>query len=174
LGGQLGVHDGGPGEGCGVQIKAKAGKMITLIGIIVIILGLLCWIGQGLAVFAPTVAVKLGLFEPEGEVDQSMYLFERLSQGIMDVLLSWILPLSALLMILDNGYWPYFALVGGGVYLYFPGVFMITRFVLKRHGKKVGSPASVKSAYIFGTLWLLSAVTMIILAMVELKSAFTG
>ena len=76
--------------------------MITLIGIIVIVVGLICWIGQGLAVFALPTAVKLGLFEPEEEVDQSMYLFERLSQGIMDVLLTWVLPLSALLMIIGN------------------------------------------------------------------------
>lgn len=149
-------------------------RMITLIGIVVIILGLMCWIGQGLGIIALPVAVRLGLVEPEDEVDSSMHLFERFAEGIMDVLLAWILPLSALLMILDNSYWPFFALVGGGVYLYFPGVFMITRFVLKRHGKKVGSPALVKSAYIFGILWLVSAVTMIVLAIIELQSRFIG
>ena len=101
--------------------------LTTLIGVIVVILGLICWVGQTMAVFFLPTAIKLGLFEPEHEVDPSMYLLERMSQGIMDVLLTWILPLSALLMILGQPSWPLFALVGGGVYLYFPGVFMITR-----------------------------------------------
>jgi hypothetical protein len=148
--------------------------MITLIGIFVIVVGLICWIGQGMAVFSLPTAVKLGLFESEGEVDQSMYLFERLSQGIMDVLLTWILPLSGLLMILKSGYWPVFALVGGGVYLYFPGVFMITRIVLKRHGKKVGRPSSVKAAYLFGWIWILSSITMIVLAIIEINNRALG
>lgn len=55
-----------------------------------------------------------------------------------------------------------------GVYLYFPGVFSITRFVLKRQGVKVGRPASEVTAYVFGTLWTLSALYMIALAVAEL------
>ena len=141
--------------------------LTTLIGVIVVILGLICWVGQTMAIFFLPTAIKLGLFEPEHEVDPSMFLFERMSQGIMDVLLTWILPLSAILMILYPG-WPLFALVRGGVYLYFPGVFMITRIVLKQHGKSVGRPSSVTSANIFGTLWILSAITMITLAVTEL------
>jgi hypothetical protein len=103
-----------------------------------------------------------------------MYLIERLSQGIMDVLLTWILPVSALLMIAGNSYWPLFALVGGGVYLYFPGVFMITRIVLKRHGKRVGRPSSVKAAYLFGSIWTASSIAMIVLAILELKDGVLG
>ena len=100
-------------------------------------MGLICWIGQSLAIFALPTAVRLGLFEPEDQLDSSVFLFERYSQGIMDVLLAWILPLAGLLMILENQYWPIFALVGGGVYLYFPGVFMITRIIWKKNGRKV-------------------------------------
>ena len=73
--------------------------LTTLIGAIVVILGLICWVGQTMAVFFLPTAIKFGLFEPEHEVDSSMYLFERMSQGIMDVLLTWILPLSALLAV---------------------------------------------------------------------------
>ena len=144
--------------------------MTTIIGIAIIIVGLICWVGQTLAVIALPTAVKLGVFEPEEEVDQSMYLFERYSQGIMDILLTWMLPLSAFLMIIGNTYWPIFALIGGGVYLYFPGVFMITRLVLKRHGKKIGRPSSVMTANVFGWIWILSAATMIVLATMELRS----
>ena len=140
----------------------------TILAILVIILGLICWLGQTLVVFTPNVAVKLGVGEPEQDIDRSMYLFERFSQGIMDILLTWMLPASALMMLLGNEYWPILALVGGGVYLYFPGVFSITRIVLKREGKKIGNPASEITAYIFGALWTLSAVLMIALAVAEL------
>ncbi len=92
----------------------------TTLGVLVIVLGLICWLGQTLVVFAPDVAVKLGVGEPEEDIDRSMYLFERFSQGIMDILLTWILPASALMMLLDYSHWPILALVGGGVYLYFP------------------------------------------------------
>ncbi len=143
--------------------------MTTIIGIAIIIVGLICWIGQTLAVIALPTAVKLGVFEPEQEVEQSMYLFERYSQGIMDMLLTWILPLSAFLMIIGNTYWPILALIGGGVYLYFPGVFMITRIVLRRHGKRIGRPSSVITANVFGWIWTLSALTMIILASMEIR-----
>ena len=140
----------------------------TVLAILVIILGLICWLGQTLVVFAPDVAVKLGVGEPEDELDRAMHLFERFSQGIMDILLTWILPASALMMLLGHELWPILALIGGGVYLYFPGVFSITRIVLKRDGKKIGSPASEMTAYIFGALWTLSALYMIALAIAEL------
>lgn len=127
--------------------------------------------GASLVVFAPRAAIKLGLNEREEDLDRSMYLFERLSQSIMDVLLAWMLPAAALMMLLGHKHWPILALVGGGVYLYFPGVFIITRIVLKRNGMQVGRPASVVSAYVFGTLWVLSAVCMIVLAVSELGSS---
>ena len=142
--------------------------METVLGIFVIVLGLICWLGQTLVVFAPNVAVKLGVNEPEDTIDKSMYLFERYSQGIMDVLLTWLLPASAVMMLLDYAYWPMFALVGSGIYLYFPGVFSITRIVLKRNGLAVGSRASEATAYVLGALWTLSALLMIALAIAEL------
>ena len=142
--------------------------METLIGILVIVLGLICWLGQTLVVFAPDVAVKFGVNEAEDSIDKSMYLFERYSQGIMDVLLTWLLPASAVMMLLDYAYWPVFALVGAGVYLYFPGVFSITRIVLKKNGLAVGGRVSEITAYALGTLWTLSAVLMIALATSEI------
>ncbi len=142
---------------------------ITVLAVAVILLGLICWLGQTLVVFAPSVAVRLGVNEKEENIDRSMYLFERYSQGIMDVLLTWLLPAAALMMLLGYEHWPIFALVGGGVYLYFPGVFSITRIVLKRDGYKVGTPASQTTAYIFGALWTLSALFMIALAIAELR-----
>ncbi len=140
----------------------------TTLGILVIVLGLICWLGQSLVVFAPDVAVRIGVGEPEEDIDRSMYLFERYSQGIPDILLTWLLPAASLMMLLDHQHWPILALIGGGVYLYFPSVFSITRIVLRRDGRKVGSPASQVTAWVFGALWTLSAIYMIVLAIAEI------
>ena len=142
--------------------------MEITIGIVVIIVGLIGWIGQSLAVFALPTAVKLGVFEPEEDVERGMWLIERFSQGVMDVLLTWMLPLAGMLMILDHILWPILALIGGGVYLYFPGVFIITRIVLKKRGLKIGSRSAELTAYVFGSIWIISAVTMIGLAIKKL------
>lgn len=146
--------------------------MTTVMAILVIVLGLICWVGQTLEVFAPEIAEKLGVGEPEDEVDRSMYLFERYSQGIPDILLTWILPAAAIMMLLGMAQWPIFALVGGGVYLYFPAVFSITRIVLRKDGKKIGSQSSALTAYVLGMLWTLSAIYMITLAALEISAAF--
>jgi len=145
--------------------------LTTMFAFAVIILGLVCWIGQTLGVLAPNTAVRLGFTEPASDMDRSMYLFERYSQGVVDMALTWLLPAAALMMLLDIAYWPVPALIGGGVYLYFPGVFMITRIVLGREGKKIGRPASVLLAYILGALWIVSALGMISLAVLEGQSA---
>ena len=145
--------------------------MMTAMSILVIALGLVCWIGQTLVVFAPKMAVSLGVGESEDDVDRSMYLFERYSQGIPDILLTWILPAAALMMLSGVDLWPIFALVGGGVYLYFPAVFTITRIILKKDGKKIGSPASARTAYVLGALWTLSALYMITLAVLETNAS---
>ncbi len=146
--------------------------METVIGIIVFLLGMLCWIGQSLALFSLPTAIRLGLFEAESEVDGSLYQIERLAEGIMDFLLCWMLPVSGLMMVLEIKIWPILALVGGGVYLYFPGLIILSRIVLKRQGKKIGSPSSEKAAYLFGTLWALSALIMIWLAVLKLEGVY--
>ena len=97
-----------------------------------------------------------------------MFIVETKAMGLTDTLLTWTLPLSALLMILDVRYWPVLALIGSGVYLYFPSVFMLNRVYLKKHGKKVGSPSSERAAYVFGTIWILCAIAMIVLAVKEI------
>ncbi len=151
-----------------IDLHGVAEMITTILVGLVILLGLICWIGQTLVVFAPGIAEKLGVNEPEEEIDRSMYLYERYSQGIPDFLLTWMLPASALMKLLEYELWPILALVGGGVYLYFPSVFSITRIVLKQDGYRVGRPASQLTAYVLGALWTLSAVYMIVLAVGEI------
>ena len=43
---------------------------------------------------------------------------------------------------------------------FFSSVFIITRIVLQKDGKKIGKPASVFTAHLLGMLWTLSAIDM--------------
>ena len=138
--------------------------MTITIGIITIILGLIGWVGQTLAVFNNDLATKLGLSETEEVMDPTMLAFERFSMGIMDFLLMWILPVSAFLMIIENALWPVFALVGGAVYLYIPGCFTITRIVLGKRGLKIGTRSAQVTAYVLAVLWTVDALVMMYLA----------
>ena len=144
--------------------------MNTVIGIVVIVVGLICWIGQTLALLAPHIAVKLGLCEPEEEMDHTLYTIETKAHGLTDLLLTWTLPVAGLLIILDHSFWPILALIGGGIYLYFPGIISFHRVFLKKHGIKMGSPSAIKATYVFSIIWVLSALTMIILAIKQLNS----
>jgi hypothetical protein len=145
-------------------------KMGTEIGILVIIVGLIAWIGQTLAFLTPSLAVRFGVLEPQEEIDPTLYILESKAEGLTDMLLSWTLPASGLLMLLEQPLWPYLGLIGGGVYLYFAGVITLSRVFLKRRGKKVGRPASERAVYVFSAIWASSALTMIALAALELSA----
>ncbi len=144
--------------------------MTTLIGIAAILLGLFAWIGQSMAFFAPTLATRLGLMEPKADMDDTLYIVEGRAEGLNDTLLTWTFPLSGLLMLLENPLWPYLALVGGGMYLYLSGLIVFTRVFLKKEGKKIGSPATVRVVYIFSTLWALAAIAMMVLSFNHLSA----
>lgn len=145
--------------------------MTLIIGIPVILLGLLCWLGQSLVFIAPELAQKFGLVEPRADLDETFYIIEAESLGLADLLLTWTFPLAGVLMILDAPSWPYFALVGGGTYLYLAAAIILRRYYLIRHGKAVGRPSAVRAAFIFGVLWLLSATAMIVLSVRALQGA---
>lgn len=143
---------------------------MTAIGVVTLIAGLIAWLGQGLAFFAPRTAVRLGVLEPQDEIDPTLYVVETYAMGITDILLAWMLPASGFLMLVDHAAWPYLALIGSGVYIYFSLVTMLSRVCLKRRGKRVGRIASERAAYVFGAIWILCSLAMITEAIAELSA----
>ena len=138
--------------------------MITIFCVLVIILGLITWIGQTISFFAPTLAEKLGVSERKSEIDDSLYIVESKAMGLMDFLTTWTMPLAGVLLLLENTLWPYFGLVGASIYLYYSGVIIFSRIYLKSYGKKIGSIASVKTAYIYGMVSIVVSLIMIAMA----------
>ncbi len=137
-------------------------------GVILIIFTLLvCWVGQTITAFSPKLAVKLQLSEPESDVDPTFYADVR-GEAIWDTMITWTLPVTGILLILNNELWAYFGLVGGGTYLYLAGRGIAVRIALQRGGIRIGKPGTLKLFYVFLTLWGLIAVVTIIMAAVAL------
>ena len=132
-------------------------------GVLLIVFGLIAWGGQVLSGLTPRIAEKLGLIEPESDVDPAFYADTR-GEARWDSITLWTLPFAGLLIILNNPLWTYFGIVGGSMYLYFAGRAIFTRLELKRKGVRIGKPELLKMYFIFVTLWGLIGLSTIIKA----------
>lgn len=132
-------------------------------GVILFIISSIGYLGQLISAFWPETAVKLGLTEAQVEVDPTFYVDVR-GEAYWDTVILWPLPAAGLLLILNNPIWVYFGLVGGGMYLYFAGRGIVTRFMMQRRGIRIGRPETLKVVTIFLTLWGLAALITIIMA----------
>lgn len=137
-------------------------------GAILTIFSLLGWIGQAITAFSPKVAVKLGMTEPESEVDPTFYVDVR-GESVWDTMILWTLPVAGILLMLDNSLWAYFGLVGGGMYLYFAGRGITVRLAMQRRGIRIGMTKTLAANYVFIILWGLIAVVTIIMAVAALR-----
>ena len=116
---------------------------------------------QTLSWLSPATAERLGLTEREETVDPAYYGDIR-GEAVWDTFTLWTMPLAGALVLLESDAWPYLALVGGGMYLYFGGRGILTRSAIRRRGMRVGDPETVKTAYVALTIWgLLGAIAVI-------------
>ena len=136
-------------------------------GLTLFVISFIGFIGQAITAVWPLTAVKLGLTEPEADVDPTFYLDVR-GEAFWDSLILWVLPVAGLLLLLNNPIWPYFGLVGGGMYLYFAGRGIVVRRMMQRRGIRIGSPKSLRLIFAFLALWGLAALITIILAIAAL------
>lgn len=135
--------------------------------ILIIFTLVVCWFGQIIATVAPTLATRLGLIEPDADVDPAFSADGR-GEAIWDVLVLWTLPVAGILLILDSPLWAYFGLVGGGMYLYFAGRGIAQRMIMQRRGIRIGKPEQLRMFYAALVLWGLIACITIVMAVREL------
>ena len=137
--------------------------MNTPFGVIVLLLSLLGWVGQIISAISPPLAVRWGLMESKTVVDPVFHADVR-AECVWDSLTLWTLPLAAVLLLVGEPSWTFFGLIGGGMYLYFGGRGVAQRITMRRSGIKVGEPGTVKTAYVFLTLWGVAGLATIVLA----------
>ena len=141
--------------------------MNILWGLILTILSSIGYFGQVITAFWPDTAARLGLTEPEGDVDPAFFADVR-GEAFWDTAILWTLPLAGVLLILNGSLWPYFGLVGGGMYLYFTGRGIVVSKEMQRRSIRIGTDDALKVAYVFLTLWGLAAVITIVMAIIAL------
>ncbi len=134
-------------------------------GIVIIFFVLICWVGQVISAISPKIGASLGVTEPESEVDRTFFVDQR-AEAIWDSMTSWILLAAGALLILNSEIWPYFGLIGGGIFFNFSGRGIITRIALQRKGIAIGKKSSLATAYTFLSIWLLISIITIIWAVI--------
>ncbi len=144
--------------------------MGILWGTVVLVVGLVAWMGQTVVWFAPATGVRLGLCEAEADVEPTYWADIR-GEALWDALTGWLLVAAGVLLIVDNSAWAYFGLVGGGSYFYFAGRGILTRLVMQRRGLRIGAPSSVRVGYAALVVWGLVALVTIIAAVVALPTS---
>ena len=137
--------------------------MNVIWGAILVIVSGFCWLAQVINSTSPTLAARLGLNEPEADVDPAFFVDTR-GEAIWDALILWTLPAAGVLLIVNSPWWAYLGLVGGGMYLYFAGRGLVVRLMMRRHGIRIGKPETVKLFNAMLTLWGLIAIVTIIMA----------
>ncbi len=143
--------------------------MIAIWGIVLFFISGIGYLGQIITTFWPKRAVSLGLTEPEDDVDPAFYADVR-GEAYWDMVTLWTLPAAGLLLALGSPIWPYFGLIGGGMYFYFAGRGVVVRRVMQHRSIRIGDPDALKIAYLFLTLWGLAAVITMAMAIAALPA----
>jgi hypothetical protein len=138
--------------------------------VVLIVFGLLAWAGQTLSWFAPRTAEKLSLVENRESVEP-VYWADIRGEALWDFLTLWTLVVAGVLLLLDHEAWPYFGLVGGGIYLYFAGRGILTRLEMQRSGFRVGDPSNVRLGLIMLGVWGVVALITIVTAATTLSGS---
>jgi len=138
-------------------------------GVVVVALSLLAWAGQTVSFFAPSTAMRWKLMEAEADVDPSFWADIR-AEALWDTITLWVMAVAGILLIADAAAWPYFGLVGGGMYLYFGGRGISTRVTMTRRGLRIGTAGSVRIGIIFLAVWAVMALITIVAAVIALEN----
>ncbi|MGI9610833.1 MAG: hypothetical protein ACR2NL_11140 [Acidimicrobiia bacterium] len=136
-------------------------------GLVVTALALLCWGGQLLSLLSASTAERFSLTELEADVEPAFYADVR-GEALWDTLTLWVLAAAGVLLVVDDGAWPYFGLVGGAVYVYFAGRGVVVRREMQRRGLRAGSAESLKAASIMLPVWGVTGLVTLIAAIVNL------
>jgi hypothetical protein len=138
--------------------------------VVLIVFGLLAWAGQTLSWVAPSTAEKLGLVEKRESVEP-VYWADIRGEALWDFLTLWTLVVAGVLLLSDHEAWPYFGLVGGGIYLYFAGRGILTRLEMQRSGFRVGDPSNVRLGLVMLAVWGVVALITIVTAATALSGS---
>lgn len=141
--------------------------MLTVLGAIDVLLGMLAWGGQMITLASPIFAGRLGLTEIREEVDPVFWADIR-AEALWDSVTLWSLPLAEILMLTGSTWWPAFGLLGGGTFVYFGGRGIMQRLELRRSGVSIGAPGAVRINLVMLAIWGAAGAVCAVMAALEL------
>ena len=137
--------------------------MQLALGVVVLLLAVLCWVGQLISWFSPTTAARWSLTERQEDVEPTYWLDVR-GEALWDLISLWPMVVVGWLLIVDSADWAYWGLVGGGMYIYFSGRGIITRMAMLKGGCRIGSAQSVNLGLAALTIWGLMGLATVVSA----------
>ncbi len=114
------------------------------IGLASLVLGLLLWGGQVISVTNLPLAQRLGLQEKDEEVD-ALYQRLELQTARWDVAVLWTLVAAGGLLLADHSWWPWVALVAGGLTIDTAGRELGKLAGLRAEGVRTGSLGDIRT-----------------------------
>ena len=136
-------------------------------GLFITALALVCWGGQTLALFSPSLAEKYGLTDNPEDVEPAFYADVR-GEAAWDFLTLWTLGVAGLLLTVDASAWAFFGVVGGAMYVYFAGRGVLVRRQMTQRGMRIGSDSAIKTAYWALSIWGVAGLITLVAAIVTL------
>lgn len=140
--------------------------MQLFLGWLLIILPGILYVGQLISSVNFPLAQKLGLQEDPAEADLLLQRAEKYTAYWDLVTLGW-LPLSGVLMVLNNSLWPLFALFGGAIYLDAAGREAAKILSFKHEGIRIGAP---KQHRLFILTYFIMAILAVVIIVYSVKN----
>ncbi|MGI9556369.1 MAG: hypothetical protein ACR2N5_00345 [Solirubrobacterales bacterium] len=135
--------------------------MTDAVGIAALLLGSVVIGGQLISVLDFELAQRLGLQEADAGSDIVHRRLE-LNAARWDLLVLWTAPVAGVAMLIDTSWWPWVALVAGGVYVDTGGREAAKVLGLRAEGIRVGTERERRT--LFGLYALLAAAGLALIA----------
>ncbi|MDY6987525.1 MAG: hypothetical protein SWQ30_05650 [Thermodesulfobacteriota bacterium] len=135
-------------KGPGVRVDTEEDGVRLVLGIICILFGGIGWLGQVLSGVHYPLAQRLG-FQEKSEGTDPLFRRAEIYTARWDGLVLWTLLVAGVLMLTNNGWWPYLGLIAGGVYLDAAGREGAKYISLSKSGIRIGTPRDLKVAAFF-------------------------
>ena len=140
--------------------------MLAVTGVIALMFGLLGYGGQLISSIDFQLAQRLGLQEKD-EDTEPLYRRLELNTARWDLAVLWTLPVAGLLIILDHSWWPYLALISGGVFVDAGGREIAKLLGLRRQGVRVGGGSELRLALGFLTVMIVTGLWVAVYGLLE-------
>jgi hypothetical protein len=137
----------------------------TALGIAALLVGSLAVVGQLISVFDFKLAQRWGLQEKD-EYTDTLHRRLELSTARWDVVVLWTLPLAGVAMLLDTSWWPWVALIAGGVWVDAGGREYLKWVALRDQGVRIGAEPEIRLGRAFLALMVALGLALIVHSLV--------